>query len=67
MTNVLIYNFLQYYQMDVNNLVFVFNDIFNNSSCDESSDDELLQLFRGPIVKGPRVRNFEEVVNLYSN
>jgi hypothetical protein len=67
MTNVLIYNFFQYYQMDVNNLVFVFNEIFNNSSSDESSDDEVLQLFRGPIVKRPRVRNFEEVVNLYSN
>jgi hypothetical protein len=67
MTNVLIYNFFQYYQMDVNNLVFVFNEIFNNSSSDESSDDEVLKLFRGPIVKRPRVRNFEEVVNLYSN
>jgi hypothetical protein len=47
MTNVLIYNFFQYYQMDVNNLLFVFNEIFNNSSSDESSDDEVLQLFRG--------------------
>jgi hypothetical protein len=56
MTNVPIYNFFQYYQMDVNNLVFVFNEIFNNSSSDESSDDEVLQLFRGPIVKRPRVR-----------
>jgi hypothetical protein len=56
MTNVLIYNFFQYYQMDVNNLVFVFNEIFNNSSSDESSDDEVLQLFRGPIVKRQRVR-----------
>ncbi|CAH1380987.1 unnamed protein product [Tenebrio molitor] len=54
MTNVLIYNFFQYYQMDVNNLVFVFNEIFNNSSSDESSDDEVLKLFRGPIVKRPR-------------